>query len=65
MGWSFDAGPAYAHGQVHIVVPQRQIVIGPLPMIEYSSYEAGIGRSEQLERLKATEVDLSDLPRKR
>ena len=64
-GWRSSAGPAYGHGQVYLVVPQRQKVVGPLPMIEYSSFKAGIGRSVALEELKALEVDPSDLPPKR
>lgn len=64
-GWPPEVGPAYGHGQVYLVVPQRQTVVGPLPMIEYSSFKAGIGRSDALERLKTMEVDINDLPPKR
>ncbi len=64
-GWVPEARPAYGDGQVYLVVPQRQIVVGPLPMIEYSSFKAEIGGSAALEALKAMEVDLSELPPKR
>jgi len=64
-GWAPEAGPAYGHGQVYLVVPQRQTVVGPLPLIEYSSFKAGIDGSAALEALKAIEVNLSELPPKR
>ncbi len=46
-------------------VSQRRTVVGPLPMIKYSSFKAWIDGSAALEALKAMEVHLSELPPKR
>lgn len=64
-GWAPEAGPTYGQGKVYVVVPQRQTVIGPLSFLEYISFKAGLGQSSALDRLKAMEVDLKDLPPKR
>ncbi len=64
-GWAPEAGPIYSPGQVYLVVPQRQTVVGPLPMTVYSSFKAGLDRNQHLEQLRAMETQISDLPPKR
>lgn len=64
-GWAPEAGADYGAGKVYVVVPQRQLVVGPIDLIEFSGFKAGIGRSAPLERLKALEVPLESLPPKR
>ena len=64
-GWPANVGHTYGAGQIYLVVPQRRIVVGPLPMIEYTSFKAGIGHSAALERLRGLEIDSNELPPKR
>jgi hypothetical protein len=63
--WPPDTIERFYPGVVHIVVPQRNAAIGPIPILNFFAHRSGSWRHPDLVKLEALKVDPSQLPPKR
>lgn len=60
--WRQRSTIAAGHGSVYIMVPQRDIGIGPIPLVDYIAHRSGIKVLDKLASLESMRIDPNDLP---
>jgi hypothetical protein len=63
--WNPGVTEHYRELQIYIVVPQRQLFLGPYPVIDFVSHQLGRRRIAALAELEGSWVRLQDLPPRR
>ena len=60
--WSERPTIADGHGSVFVLVPQREIGLGPIPLEDYLAHQQSIKTLENLSSLEALRIDPDSLP---
>ncbi len=60
--WSRQSTIAADNGSVYILVPQRDIGLGPVPLVDYMAHKQGIRALQDLASLEALKIDPTKLP---
>lgn len=62
--WPQDTCEKYGQGVVHLIVPERQLAVGPIPLLRYVAHKGGGWKHPDLEALERMRIDINSLPQK-
>lgn len=62
--WPPDTYEKFGQGVVYLIVPERQLAIGPIPLLRYLAHKDGGWKHPELEALERMRIDINSLPPK-